>query len=154
MYEPLAEEAGVVVEYARPSRATPLYGHRQLLAQAMSNLIENALRYGASGGEIRVRVEPSERDIRVEIADRGAGIPPERRDEARRRFGRLDTSRSDEGAGLGLALAESIAHLHDGRLLLEDNRPGLMTVLVLPVHAELSGGLNEPPQPAPVGADK
>ena len=103
----------------------PLFGHRQLLAQAISNLIENAIRYGASGGEIRVRVEPGERQIRIEVADRGPGIPAERREEARRRFGRLDSSRSDEGAGLGLALAESIAHLHDGKLLLEDNKPGL-----------------------------
>ena len=114
----------------------PLFGHRQLLAQAISNLIENAIRYGASGGEIRVRVEPSECNIRVEVSDRGPGIPSERRDEALRRFGRLDTSRSDEGAGLGLALAKSIAHLHGGQLVLEDNRPGLVTVLVLPARAK------------------
>ena len=81
-------------------------------------------------------VRPDERRIRIEIADRGPGIPSARRDEARRRFGRLDSSRSDEGAGLGLALAESIAHLHDGKLLLEDNSPGLLTALDLPVHAE------------------
>ena len=136
MYDPLAEERGASLIYDRPAWPVPLFGHRQLLAQAISNLIENALRYGATGGEIRVRVEPSERTIRVEIADRGPGIPAERRDEARRRFGRLDTSRSDEGAGLGLALAESIAHLHNGQLQLEDNQPGLLTVLVLPVHAE------------------
>ena len=135
MYDPLAEERGAKLIYDRPAWPVPLFGHRQLLAQAISNLIENALRYGASGGEIRVRVEPGERAIRVEVADRGPGIPPERREEARRRFGRLDTSRSNEGAGLGLALAESIAHLHNGKLLLEDNKPGLLTALVLPVHA-------------------
>jgi signal transduction histidine kinase len=140
MYDPLAEEGGAALVYDRPAWPVPLFGHRQLLAQAISNLIENALRYGASGGEIRVRVEPSERTIRIEVADRGPGIPPERRDEARRRFGRLDTSRSDEGAGLGLALAESIAHLHSGQLILEDNSPGLLTVLVLPIHAELPVG--------------
>jgi signal transduction histidine kinase len=140
MYDPLAEERGAALVYDRPAWPVPLFGHRQLLAQAISNLIENALRYGASGGEIRVRVEPSERTIRIEVADRGPGIPPERRDEARRRFGRLDTSRSDEGAGLGLALAESIAHLHSGQLILEDNSPGLLTVLVLPIHAELPVG--------------
>jgi signal transduction histidine kinase len=113
-----------------------LFGHRQLLAQAVSNLIENAIRYGASGGEIRIRVHPGERQIRIEVGDRGPGIPANRRAEARRRFGRLDSSRSDEGAGLGLALAESIAHLHEGRLALEDNAPGLLTVLELPVHAQ------------------
>lgn len=136
MYEPLAEERGATLVYDRSAWPVPLFGHRQLLAQAISNLIENAIRYGTSGREIRMRVEPSERDIRVEVADRGPGIPPERRDEAVRRFGRLDTSRSEEGAGLGLALAKSIAHLHNGQLLLEDNKPGLLTVLVLPVHGQ------------------
>jgi signal transduction histidine kinase len=139
MYDPLAEERGATLVYDRPAWPVPLFGHRQLLAQAISNLIENALRYGCSGGEIRVRVEPGERNIRIEVADRGPGIPPERREEARRRFGRLDTSRSDEGAGLGLALAEAIAHLHNGELTLADNLPGLLTVIGLPVHS------NQPP---------
>lgn len=136
MYDPLAEERGARLDYERPERAVPLFGHRQLLAQAVSNLLENAIRYGSGGGEIGVRVEAGDKRIRIEVADRGPGIPPERRDEARRRFGRLDSSRSDEGAGLGLALVESIAHLHDGRFILEDNQPGLITVLELPVHAE------------------
>jgi signal transduction histidine kinase len=136
MYDPLAEEKGARLEFDRPARPVPLFGHRQLLAQAVSNLIENAIRYGASGGEIRVRVHPGERRIRIEVGDRGPGIPANRRAEARRRFGRLDSSRSDEGAGLGLALAESIAHLHEGRLMLEDNGPGLLTMLELPVHAQ------------------
>ena len=123
-------------KYDRPARPVPLFGHRQLLAQAISNLIENAIRYGSAGGEIRVRVEPGERYIRIEVADRGPGIPAERHEEARRRFGRLDSSRSDEGAGLGLALAEAIAHLHEGKLMLEDNRPGLLIALALPVHSQ------------------
>ncbi|HSE72866.1 MAG TPA: sensor histidine kinase, partial [Dongiaceae bacterium] len=71
--------------------------------------------------------------LRIEVADRGPGIPSELRSEARRRFGRLDSSRSDEGAGLGLALVEAIAHLHDGQLLLGDNHPGLVAALELPV---------------------
>lgn len=136
MYDPLVEEKGARLEFDRPTRPVPLFGHRQLLAQAVSNLIENAIRYGASGGEIRVSVHPGERRIRIEVSDRGPGIPANRRAEARRRFGRLDSSRSDEGAGLGLALAESIAHLHEGRLMLEDNGPGLLTMLELPVHAQ------------------
>ena len=135
MYDPLAEERGASLEFDRPARPVPLFGHRQLLAQAVSNLVENAIRYGSSGGEIKVRVEPGERQIRVEVGDHGPGIPEERRHEARKRFGRLDSSRSDEGAGLGLALAEAIAHLHEGKLSLEDNAPGLLTVLELPVHS-------------------
>jgi signal transduction histidine kinase len=136
MYDPLAEERGARLEFDRPPRPVPLFGHRQLLAQAISNLVENAIRYGSGGGEIQVRVRPGERLIRIEVGDRGPGIPAERRAEARRRFGRLDSSRSDEGAGLGLALAEAIAHLHDGKLVLEDNGPGLLTILELPVHAQ------------------
>lgn len=136
MYDPLAEEGGASLQYERPSRPAPLFGHRQLLAQAVSNLVENAIRYGSAGGEIRVRVQPGDRKTRIEVADRGPGIPIERREEARRRFGRLDSSRSDEGAGLGLALAEAIAHLHEGSLRLEDNGPGLLTILELPVHTQ------------------
>lgn len=135
MYEPLVEEAGAELRYDRPKRALPLFGHRQLLAQAVSNLIENAVRYGATGGEIRIGVQGDGKHTRIEVSDRGPGIPSDLRGEARRRFGRLDTSRSNEGAGLGLALAEAIAHLHDGELLLEDNAPGLMTALELPLSS-------------------
>jgi signal transduction histidine kinase len=134
MYEPLAEEAGASLQYDRPNRPIPLFGHRQLLAQAVSNLVENAVRYGSAGGEIRIAVRNDGRHVRIEVADRGPGIPAELRSEALRRFGRLDSSRSDEGAGLGLALAEAIAHLHDGSLLLEDNGPGLLTALELPLR--------------------
>jgi signal transduction histidine kinase len=134
MYEPLAEEAGVAIEYDRPARPVPLFGHRQLLAQAVSNLIENAVSYGAEGGEIRIDVKSNGKTMRIEVADRGPGIPAERRSEALRRFGRLDSSRSKEGAGLGLALAGAIAHLHDGTLVLEDNSPGLRTALDLPLR--------------------
>ena len=134
MYDPLADERGASLRFDRPGRPVPLFGHRQLLAQAVSNLLENAIRYGSDGGEIDVRVSPGEKQIRIEVADRGPGIPLDRRTEALRRFGRLDSSRSDEGAGLGLALVQSIAHLHDGELQLADNKPGLLTAIKLPVH--------------------
>src|SRR5947209_16743623 len=94
-YEPLGDERGATLQYDRPAWPVPLFGHRQLLAQAVSNLVENAIRYGSSGGEICVRVQPGEQQIRIEVGDRGPGIPADRRHEARRRFGRLDTSRSD-----------------------------------------------------------
>jgi signal transduction histidine kinase len=135
MYEPVAEEAGAELRYAMPGRPVPLFGHRQLLAQAISNLVENAIRYGATGGAIEVAVDRSDGKVLIEVGDHGPGIPAELRSEARKRFGRLDASRSDEGAGLGLALAEAIAHLHDGELKLEDNQPGLLTMLELPIHA-------------------
>ena len=148
MYEPVAEEAGAPLRYDVPGRPVPLFGHRQLLAQAISNLVENAIRYGASGGAIRIGVDRADGSVRIEVADHGPGIPAELRSEARRRFGRLDASRSDEGAGLGLALAEAIAHLHDGQLRLEDNGPGLLTMLELPLHAGSDPGEPKPRQPA------
>jgi signal transduction histidine kinase len=134
MYDPLIEERGATLVYERPAAAAPLFGHRQLLAQAVSNLLENAIRYGWRGGVITVGVEARDKSIRIAVSDRGPGIPSERRDEARRRFGRLDLSRSDEGAGLGLALVEAIAHLHGGKLVLDDNRPGLLAAIDLPVE--------------------
>ncbi|MBV8686958.1 MAG: HAMP domain-containing histidine kinase [Alphaproteobacteria bacterium] len=133
MYEPTAEEAGVALSAeAGPTPPLPLFGHRQLLAQALSNLLDNALTYGASGGEIVLFAEGGDGLLRLGVADRGPGIAPEAQAEARRRFGRLDSSRSVAGAGLGLALAEAVAHLHQGRLDLEDNGPGLKAVLCLP----------------------
>jgi signal transduction histidine kinase len=133
MYDPLAEERGAALRLRRPKGPVPFFGHRQLLAQALSNLIENAIRYGSGGGEIEVRLVQGDKQVCIQVADRGPGIPANRREDALRRFGRLDSSRSDEGAGLGLALAQSIAHLHEGELQLDDNAPGLLTTLRLPV---------------------
>ena len=133
MYEPLAEEAGVALSQRCSGPSRPLAGHRQLLAQALSNLIDNALHYGAAGGEIGLFAVFDDRAIRLGVADRGPGIAPADEAEARRRFGRLDSSRSAPGAGLGLALVEAVAHLHGGTLALEDNKPGLRATLRLPL---------------------
>jgi signal transduction histidine kinase len=133
MYEPLAEEAGVVVSQSRSGPLRPVTGHRQLLAQALTNLIDNALHYGAMGGEIRLFAAAEDGMLRLGVADRGPGISPEDEAEARRRFGRLDSSRSAPGAGLGLALVEAVAHLHGGTLQLENNQPGLRATLYLPL---------------------
>ncbi len=138
MYEPVAEEVGAALRFHRPERPVELFGHRQLIAQAVSNLIENAVRYGASGESIDVTVGEDGKDLSITVADQGPGIPEGRRAEALRRFGRLDSSRSEEGAGLGLALVRAIAHLHDGELVLEDNKPGLIAVLRLPLDRSTS----------------
>ena len=140
MYEPVAEEAGAVLRFHRPEQPVELFGHRQLIAQAVSNLVENAVRYGASGGAIDVTVGEDGKRLAITVADQGPGIPEELRAEALRRFGRLDSSRSEEGAGLGLALVRAIAHLHDGELVLEDNKPGLIAVLRLPLLEARHGG--------------
>lgn len=125
MFEPLAEDRGMTIRAEGPETLVARV-HRELLGQAVANLIDNALKYGA--GEITVRVEPGPILI---VADDGPGIPEERRDEALKRFGRLDAARTESGAGLGLSLASAVAHLHGGTLALEDNAPGLRVRLTL-----------------------
>ena len=87
-------------------------------------------------GEIAVLVQEEDSTLKLGVTDRGPGIPVERRDEARRRFGRLDPSRSEEGAGLGLSLVQAIAHLHQGELALFDNSPGLVALLQIPIRGD------------------
>ena len=136
MYEPLAEEAGVALSQLCSGPLRPVAGHRQLLAQALSNLIDNALHYAAAGREISLFANAEDGALQLGVADRGPGIAPADEAEARRRFGRLDSSRSAPGAGLGLALVEAVAHLHGGTLHLEDNRPGLRATLRLPIATQ------------------
>jgi signal transduction histidine kinase len=133
MYEPIVEEAGVALLLDKGPALLPLFGHRQLLAQAITNLLDNALAY-APGGELTLFARAEEERLRLGVADRGPGIAPEDRAEARRQFGRLNVARSTAGAGLGLALVEAVAHLHHGQLELDDNDPGLIAALVLPVR--------------------
>lgn len=139
MYEPVADETGASLVLHRGRNSLKVNGHRQLLAQALSNLIENAIKYGASGGEIGLGAARRGDRLALTVTDKGPGIPEQNRDEARRRFRRLDTSRSLEGAGLGLALAEAIAHLHGGELLLGDCSPGLSATIEIPVQPDQSG---------------
>lgn len=131
MYQPLAEESGVSIAVETPREMT-FVGNRELIGQAVSNLIDNALKYAAGGGSIRIGVDEEESSIRFWVKDRGAGIPAERRQEALRKYRRLDEARASEGSGLGLALVNAVARLHGGDLLLEDNGPGLRVVLILP----------------------
>ena len=134
LYEPVAEEAGLAfdVAVAEPPPA-PMPLHRELLSQAIANLIDNAMRHAASGGSIALGLAVEAGALRITVADRGPGIAVEDRAEALRRFGRLDTARSLPGAGLGLALVEAVARLHGGTLELAGNDPGLAATLVLPL---------------------
>lgn len=130
MYGPVAEDRGVAI-VAEPPVGLHAYAHRELLGQAVANLIDNALKYG--GGEIRLGAAPGDGVIVVTVADRGPGIPAERQADALKRFGRLDTARSERGAGLGLSLAAAVARLHGGTLDLGDNDPGLAVRLAIAV---------------------
>jgi signal transduction histidine kinase len=133
MYEPVAEEQGVRLELStEPGLAVT--GSRELLGQAVVNLVDNALKYGVSGEEKKIDVSARRVGDRIEItvADRGPGIAPADRERVVGRFVRLENSRSRPGSGLGLSMAAAVARLHHGALRIEDNAPGLRAVLSLP----------------------
>jgi signal transduction histidine kinase len=128
LYEPLVEEQGLAFETAIDGPAT-VSGNRQLLFQAIGNLIDNAAKYGAAGGRVSLAVRGGAGGPEVVVADRGPGIPEADRSRVLDRFVRLDSSRSTPGNGLGLSLVAAIARLHDAVLDLDDNRPGLRVTL-------------------------
>ena len=134
LYEPLAEdEGGTLTASAAPG--LHVLGDRQLLAQALTNLLDNALKYGARDGETpRIAVTGAREgdSVVITVADHGPGIPAEDRGRVTERFVRLDESRSKPGNGLGLSLVSGVMKLHKGALVLEDNQPGLRAKLVLP----------------------
>lgn len=129
VYGPLAEDRGfeILVE-AEPGLHAPL--HRELMGQAIGNLIENATKYAEGGRRITVRAAREQRGgLAVSVSDDGPGIPADRREDAIRRFGRLDPARHITGSGLGLSLVEAVARLHQGSFALEDAAPGLRAVI-------------------------
>jgi signal transduction histidine kinase len=139
LYEPLAEEKGIAlkVEADAPTR---LKGNRELISQALANLVDNAIKYAepetakanGAASEIVVQALNSGDRILLTVADTGPGIPEADRGHVVERFVRLEQSRSQPGSGLGLSLASAVARLHGGELTLEDNYPGLKSVIALP----------------------
>jgi signal transduction histidine kinase len=126
LYEPLVEEQGLAFETEIRGPAT-VTGNRHLLFQAIANLVDNAVKYGASGGRIRLALRPDGPlgGPELVVADSGPGIPATDRARVLDRFVRLDASRSTPGSGLGLSLVAAIVRLHGAKLELEDNEPGL-----------------------------
>ncbi|MGL4635820.1 MAG: ATP-binding protein [Beijerinckiaceae bacterium] len=137
MYEPSAEEAGVAFSNdILPDLA--VNGSRELLGQVVANLLDNALKYGAPvepsvPAQISVTTEKRDDTVRIIVADNGAGIAEADRARVLERFTRLDSSRNKPGSGLGLSMVSAVTYLHKGRLMLEDNAPGLRVVLELPL---------------------
>jgi signal transduction histidine kinase len=144
LYEPLAEEKGLELKVDAPVEA-PVRGNRELVSQALANLIDNAIKYAAPNGKANgvanaaangaVIVVAAGREgerIALSVADHGPGIPEADRGRVVERFVRLEQSRSAPGSGLGLSLASAVARLHGGELKLEDNHPGLRSVIALP----------------------
>jgi signal transduction histidine kinase len=135
LYEPLAEEKGVVLELA-PSGASTIRGNKSLITQALANLLDNAIKYTPAGGHVRVSVEDTPSGVTLNVADDGPGIAAEDRARVIERFVRLEASRNSPGTGLGLSLVAAVAHFHNAELLLDDNVPtGLQATLRFPRSA-------------------
>ena len=137
VYGPLAEDEGFEITVSAPA-TLPVVAHRELLFRAISNLIDNALKYAAGGSVIGLAVMVTDTGaVVLTVSDNGPGIPPADRDEAVRRFGRLDPARTRSGAGLGMALVGTIASLHGGTMELREAAPrGLLVELTLPIRAD------------------
>jgi signal transduction histidine kinase len=141
LYEPLADTKGLALRVeATPA---PVKGNRELVSQALANLVDNAIKYAEPQGHVAngspaeiVVTAGSEGDrIKLAVRDGGPGIPEPDRAHVIERFVRLEQSRTKPGSGLGLSLAAAVARLHGGELKLEDNAPGLKAVLDLPRFA-------------------
>jgi signal transduction histidine kinase len=141
LYEPVAEDEGL--KLAVEAQSAPLHGNRELISQALANLVENAIKYGkpaadcsaaqaAAASVVTIRSQAEGDAVLLSVADRGPGIPEADRARAIERFVRLEASRTLPGSGLGLSLASAVATLHGGELRLSDNDPGLRATLVFP----------------------
>jgi len=135
LYAPGMRGAGLEITLEAPDHAA-LTGNRQLLAQLVTNLLENALKYVPTGGHVSVRVEVSVGSVALSVADDGPGIDAADREAALRPFVRVgDAAAKASGSGLGLSLAAAVARLHRAQLTLGDNAPGLIVRCVFPTAA-------------------
>lgn len=150
LYEPLAEDDGMTLKVK--TAFAPLHGNRELISQALANLVENAIKYGkpiqaaqplsadaiSMSREIVIEAERDGDKVLLSVTDHGPGIPEADRQHAVERFVRLEASRTLPGSGLGLSLASAVATLHGGELRLSDAQPGLRATLAIPARAGLS----------------
>lgn len=130
LYRPLIEERGKkFVIHNAPE--VSVQGDRDMLFQAVANLLDNALKHTPSPGRIELSMGTTNRSVHIVVADDGEGIPIDERDNVLGRFYRLDSSRTTTGSGLGLSLVAAVVNLHQGDLRFEDNDPGLRVVVEL-----------------------
>ena len=134
LYQAAAEERQVTLQ-AKAADSVEVFGDRELLAQVLTNLVDNAVKYTPPGGIVRIELARAGDRAQVRVADSGPGIPPEDRERVLQRFTRLDRARSQPGNGLGLALVNAVTLQHHGRLTLGDNGPGLLVTVELPALA-------------------
>ncbi len=132
LYMPLAEENDMSLSLQSPEQELKIIANAQLLAQAISNLIENAIKYAGTGAAIILSANLAENSIIISVADNGPGIAKENREKAIERFVRLSPERKDKGMGLGLYLVSVITKIHNFKFMLEDNNPGLIANIIIP----------------------
>ena len=141
LYEPLAEDKGMTL--AVSAETATIHGNRELISQALANLVENAIKYGQrvtppdgenteKSPDILIDARRDGDNVLLSVTDHGPGIPEADRQRAVERFVRLEASRTQPGSGLGLSLASAVATLHGGDLRLADSQPGLRVTLVIP----------------------
>lgn len=136
IYGPAVEDSGHSLTVDLPSgQPVRVQGDKDLLGQVVANLIENALRHTPAGSAIRLSLRQEGASVVLSVADNGPGIPQAERTLVLRRLYRREASRTTEGNGLGLALVAAIADLHQARLQLSDNAPGLVVSLTFPIVA-------------------
>jgi signal transduction histidine kinase len=128
LYAPVSDERGIILESSVASGAQVL-GSRQLLAQALANLLDNAIKFTPDGGHIRVQLRGTGSEPEVIVEDNGPGIPADKREVVLGRRVRLDEARRFPGSGLGLSLVAAVTKLHGAHLVLDDARPGLRVSL-------------------------
>lgn len=131
LYEPVAQEKRQTI-WTNLAANARVSGDPHLLVQALANLLDNAIKYSPEGARITLTLSAADDRIELTVADSGPGVPDEARDKLTGRFYRLDTSRSTPGSGLGLSLVAAVAQLHDARLTLGSNQPGLRVTLAFP----------------------
>jgi signal transduction histidine kinase len=147
-FQPVAEDQGHrLLSHIAPGAV--IFGDRELLLQLATNLVENAIRHTPPGSTIELRLRREAAEVMAVVADDGPGIPPEDRQKVFRRFYRREASRTTPGSGLGLALVAAIADLHDARISLSDNAPGLLVLLSFPSADPLITAADRQPAPSP-----
>ena len=138
LYEPLAEEKGLTLK-AGPLGQAAIRGDRNLVFQAVANLLDNAIKFSPEGSEVALDLAVTSERATITVSDRGPGIPREDREKVIGRFYRREASRSTPGSGLGLSLAAAVARLHGAALTFADNAPGLRAALAFPLVTKRTG---------------
>jgi signal transduction histidine kinase len=131
LYEPVAQEKRQTI-WTNLAANARISGDPHLLAQALANLLDNAIKYSPEGARITLTLSAADSRVELTVADSGPGVPDEACGKLTGRFYRLDASRSTPGSGLGLSLVAAVAQLHDARLELSGNNPGLRVTVTFP----------------------